>query len=93
MSISFAGLLARECQGVATGSCLSVAALLASTGLEIVMATNKTKLAADRRRIDVHEAYELGYWVSEIRRDEEELADAVQRVGTRADEVARELRR
>ena len=26
------------------------------------MATHKTKLAADRRRIDVHEAYELGYW-------------------------------
>jgi hypothetical protein len=93
VSISSAGFWARECEGVAAGSCLSVAALLASTGLEIVMATHKTKLAADRRRIDVHEAYELGYWSRKFGVTREELANADQRVGTRADDVARELRR
>jgi hypothetical protein len=57
------------------------------------MATHKTKLAADRRRIDVHEAYELGYWSRKFGVTREELANAVQRVGTRADDVAGELRR
>lgn len=93
VSISSAGLWARECEGSPRVAVCPLRPSLASTGLEIVMATHKTKLAADRRRIDVHEAYELGYWSRKFGVTREELANAVQRVGTRADDVARELRR
>jgi hypothetical protein len=47
----------------------------------------------DTRQIDIHEAYELGYWSRRFGVSREELAAAVQRVGTKADAVARELRR
>jgi hypothetical protein len=51
----------------------------------------KTKKAADRRRIDVHDPYELGYWSRKFGVSREELADAVQKVGTNAEDVAIEL--
>lgn len=57
------------------------------------MADDKKKTTADGRRIDVHETYELGYWSRKFGVTREELAEAVQRVGTRADDVARELHR
>jgi hypothetical protein len=57
------------------------------------MADDNKKTAADGRSIDVHETYELGYWSRKFGVTREELAEAVQRVGTRADDVARELSR
>lgn len=60
---------------------------------EWVMADDNKKTAADGRSIDVHETYELGYWSRKFGVTREELAEAVQRVGTRADDVARELSR
>jgi hypothetical protein len=55
------------------------------------MADSKTKKAADRRRTDVHEPYELGYWSRKFGVSREELADAVRTVGTNAEDVATEL--
>lgn len=57
------------------------------------MLDKKIKTAADRRRIDVGETYELGYWSRKFGVTREELAEAVQKVGTKAEDVARELRR
>ena len=57
------------------------------------MADDKKKTAADGRRIDVHETYEIGYWSRKFGVTREELSEAVQKVGTRADDVARELTR
>ena len=57
------------------------------------MADHKNKTAADGRRIDVHETYEIGYWSRKFGVTREELSEAVQKVGTRADDVARELTR
>ena len=57
------------------------------------MADDNKKTAADGRSIDVYETYELGYWSRKFGVTREELAEAVQRVGTRADDVARELSR
>lgn len=58
-----------------------------------VMVDNKTKQAADLRRIDVHEPYELGYWSRKFGVSRQELARAVQKVGTNAEDVAIELRK
>ena len=58
-----------------------------------VMADDKNKTAADGRRIHVHETYEIGYWSRKFGVTREELSEAVQKVGTRADDVARELTR
>jgi hypothetical protein len=55
------------------------------------MVDSKTKKAADRRRIDVHEPYELGNWSRKFGVSREELADAVRKVGTNAEDVAIEL--
>ena len=58
------------------------------------MSDAKTKnTAADRRRIDLQQPYELGYWSRKFGVPEHELAEAVQKVGPTADAVARELRR
>ena len=57
------------------------------------MANDKIKEAADRRDIDVHEPYELGYWSRRFGVSREELAMAVQKVGTNAEDVAIELRK
>ena len=45
------------------------------------MADDKKKTAADGRRIDVHETYELGYWSRKFGVPREQLAEAVQKVG------------
>jgi hypothetical protein len=55
------------------------------------MADNKTKKMDDNRRIDVHETYELGYWSRKFGVSREQLAEAVQTVGTNAEDVASEL--
>ena len=57
------------------------------------MANAKKKTAADGRRIDVHDPFELGYWSRKFGVSREEVVRAVQKVGTKADDVARELRR
>ena len=57
------------------------------------MADDKTKKADDRRRIDVHETYELGYWSRKFSVSREHLAEAVQKVGSMAADVERELGR
>jgi Protein of unknown function (DUF3606) len=55
------------------------------------MADDKTKIAQDRRRIDVHQDYELDYWTQKFGVSKDELKAAVQRVGTMSDDVARDL--
>ena len=55
------------------------------------MTDNKKKKAADRRRIDLNQPYELGYWSRKFGVPEQELADAVHTVGTNAEDVAIEL--
>jgi hypothetical protein len=55
------------------------------------MVDDKAKKAIDRRQIDVHEAYELAYWSRKFGVSRERLVDAVQRVGTNAEDVAIEL--
>ena len=57
------------------------------------MTDNKTKKADDRRRIDVHETYEFGYWSRKFGVSREQLAEAVQKVGPMAADVERELGR
>jgi hypothetical protein len=49
------------------------------------------KEAADHNRIDLHQPYERGYWSRKFAVSEQELADAVQKVGTNAEDVAIEL--
>lgn len=55
------------------------------------MADDKTKKAADRRQSDMHEPYELAYWSRKFGVSRQELAEAVQKVGTNAEDVAIEL--
>ena len=55
------------------------------------MADDKTKVAQDRRRIDVHQDYELDYWSNKFGVSKDELKAAVQKVGSMSDDVAREL--
>jgi len=57
------------------------------------MADDKTKQAADRRRINLHQAYELGYWSRKFGVSEQELAEAVQKAGPMASDVERELQK
>jgi hypothetical protein len=57
------------------------------------MADNKTEKTDDRRRIDVHKIYELGYWSRKFGVPREQLAEAVQKVGPMAADVERELAR
>src|SRR5439155_22068123 len=46
------------------------------------MSDDKTKRGRqDRRKINVHEEYELGYWSKKFRVTPDELRDAVKRVG------------
>jgi hypothetical protein len=45
----------------------------------------------DSKRIDTHEPYELGYWSRKFGVPRERLSEAIQKVGTRAEDVAREL--
>ena len=55
------------------------------------MAHVKAKKVADRRQIDVRQAYELAYWSRKFGVSREQLAKAVQKVGTNAEDVAIEL--
>ena len=55
------------------------------------MADDKTKTAEDRRRIDVHQEYELQYWSHKFGVSRDELKAAVEKVGSMSDDVAREL--
>jgi hypothetical protein len=56
-----------------------------------VMSNGKTKQVTNHNRIDLHQPYELGYWSRKFGVSEQELAEAVQRVGTNAEDVAVEL--
>ena len=55
------------------------------------MADDKTKTAADRKRINVSEAYEITYWSAKFGVSRERLEEAVKKVGPLAEDVAREL--
>ena len=55
------------------------------------MVDDKTKTAADRKRIDVNEAYELTYWSAKFGVTKEQLKAAIQKVGPIAEDVARKL--
>ena len=55
------------------------------------MADDKTKKAADRRRIDVDEPYELAHWSRKFGVSIQRLTEAVQKVGTNVEDVAMEL--
>jgi len=49
---------------------------------------NKSKTAADRKRIDVSEDYECRYWSEKFGVSADELKRTVERVGPMADDVA-----
>ncbi|HZS63984.1 MAG TPA: DUF3606 domain-containing protein [Xanthobacteraceae bacterium] len=56
------------------------------------MADDPSKLAADRKRIDVSESYECRYWAKRFNVTPDELKRAVAKVGPMADDVEQELR-
>ncbi|GHC98366.1 hypothetical protein GCM10007320_53980 [Pseudorhodoferax aquiterrae] len=56
------------------------------------MADDKSKTGGqDRQRINVHEDYELRGWAKKFNVTPERLKEAVQAVGTQADDVERHL--
>ena len=55
------------------------------------MSDDKSKVAADRKRINVNEDYELRYWTEKFAVTADELKRAVERVGPMAEDVARAL--
>ena len=55
------------------------------------MSDDKSKVAADRKRINVNEDYELRYWTEKFGVGADELKRAVERVGPMAEDVARAL--
>jgi uncharacterized protein DUF3606 len=57
------------------------------------MTDDKTKQTADRRRINLQQAYELGYWSRKFRVSEQEVAEAVQKAGPMASDVEQELQK
>jgi hypothetical protein len=57
------------------------------------MADDKTKLAADRERINLGEDYEIRYWTEELGVTRERLEQVVREHGDRADAVRRALGR
>jgi hypothetical protein len=57
------------------------------------MSDDKTQTgSADRRRINVNEAYELRDWSKKLNVTPDKLKEAVQAVGTSADAVEKHLR-
>jgi hypothetical protein len=52
---------------------------------------NKEKKAADRDRIDVNERYELEYWSQKFKVSQDQLKNAVERVGPMVRDVEDEL--
>ena len=57
------------------------------------MPDSKTKIAADRKRINVHEDHELRYWSEQFNASHDQLRRTVSKVGNMVDDVARELLR
>jgi hypothetical protein len=58
------------------------------------MADDKTiRNGQDRERINMGEDYEVRYWTEKFKVSEDELRDAVGKVGDRAQAVAQELGR
>ena len=57
------------------------------------MPNSRTQIAADRKRINVHEDHELRYWSEQFNASHDQLRRAVSKVGDMADDVARELLR
>ena len=57
------------------------------------MPDSKTKIAADRKRINLHEDHELRYWSEKFNVSHDQLRRTVSKVGGMADDVARELLR
>ncbi|MGZ4887329.1 MAG: DUF3606 domain-containing protein [Candidatus Aminicenantales bacterium] len=55
------------------------------------MSDDKSKAVADRKRINIHEDYEMRYWSHRLGVSRDELKRAVSKVGMMADDVAREL--
>ena len=55
------------------------------------MADDKSKVAADRKRINVGEDYECRYWSERFGVSADELKRTVQRVGPMVDDVAKAL--
>ena len=55
------------------------------------MSDDKSKVAADRKRINVNEDYGLRYWTEKFGVSADELKRAVERVGPMAEDVARAL--
>ena len=53
----------------------------------------KTGSAPERQRINPNEDYELRYWSERFDVPTDEIVAAVKRVGTRVEDVARELNR
>lgn len=58
------------------------------------MSDDKSKTgAADRKRVNVHEAYELRDWAKKWGVSEQQVRDAVAKVGVMSDDVKRELKK
>ena len=58
------------------------------------MSDDKSKTRPqDASRVNIHEPYEVEYWCSKFGCTEQELVDAVQKVGVMADDVEKELKR
>jgi hypothetical protein len=51
----------------------------------------KNRGAQDRRRVNIHEDYEVQYWTKKWGVSKEQLAEAVQKAGVSAEAVARQL--
>jgi len=51
----------------------------------------KNRGAQDRRRVNIHEDYEVRYWTEKWGISKEQLAQAVKRAGVSAEAVARQL--
>ena len=65
----------------------------AGWGLEATMPDNLSKTAIDRTRINVREDYELQFWSVKFGVTKRRIKAAVQKVGTSAQDVAREVRK
>jgi hypothetical protein len=52
-----------------------------------------TRGKQDRERININEKHDLEYWTGRLGVSEDELRDAVQRVGPMVEDVQREIKR
>jgi Protein of unknown function (DUF3606) len=58
------------------------------------MSDDKTKTGdSDRKRVNIHEDYELRDWSKKWGVSEQQVKDAVAKVGVMADDVERELKK